>query len=158
MLLPLPVSCLREAEIGRTLYLIGRSCLSLMPLCDSCPKLILSFFFFHRDKYGIYWVNVLDKRPTFCLFQFSSVAQSCLTLYDSMNHSSPGLPVHHQLPEFTQTQVHQVGDAIQPSHPLLSRSPPAPNPSQLQGLFQWVNSLHEVAKLLEFQLQHQSFQ
>ena len=72
MLLPLPVSCLREAEIRRTLYLIGRSCLSLMPLCDSCPKLILSFFF-HRDKYSIYWVNVLDKLPTFCMFQFSSV-------------------------------------------------------------------------------------
>ena len=128
MLLPLPVSCLREAEIGRTLYLIGRSCLSLMPLCDSCPKLILSFFFFHRDKYGIYWVNVLDKRPTFCLFQFSSVAQSCLTLYDSMNHSSPGLPVHHQLPEFTETHVHQV--VMPSSHLILCRPllllPPIP--------------------------------
>ena len=75
-----------------------------------------------------------------------------------MNHSTPGLPVHHQLPEFTQTHVHQVSDTIQPSHPLLSPSPPAPNPSQHQGLFQWVNSLHEVAKVLEFQLQHQSFQ
>ena len=70
----------------------------------------------------------------------------------------PGFPVHHQLPEFTQTHAHQVSDAIQPSHPLLSPSPPAPNPSQHQGLFQWVNSLHEVAKVLEFQLQHQSFQ
>ena len=68
--------------------------------------------------------------------QFSSVAQSCLTLCDPMNQSTPGLPVHHQLPEFTQTHVHQVGDAIQPSHPLLSPSPPAPNPSQHQGLFQ----------------------
>ena len=75
-----------------------------------------------------------------------------------MNHSTPGLPVHHQLPEFTQTHVHQVGGVFQPSHPLLSPSPPAPNPSQHQGLFQWVNSLHEVAKVLEFQLQHQSFQ
>ena len=75
-----------------------------------------------------------------------------------MNRSLPGLPVHHQLLEFTQTHVHQVGDAIQPSHPLSSPSPPAPNPSQHQGLFQWVNSSHEVAKVLEFQLQHPSFQ
>jgi len=84
--------------------------------------------------------------------QFSSVTQSCPTLCDPMNHSTPGLPVHHQLPEFTQTHVHWVGDAIQPSHPLLSSSPPAPNPSQHQSLFQWVNSSHEVAKVLEFQL------
>ena len=92
------------------------------------------------------------------LVQFSSVAQSCLTLCDPMNHSTPGLPVHHQLPEFTQTHVHQVGDAIQPSHPLSSPSLPAHNPSQHQSLFQQVNFSHEVAKLLEFQLQHQSFQ
>ena len=90
--------------------------------------------------------------------QFSSVAQSCLTLCNPMNHSMPGLPVHHQLLEFTQTHVHWVGDAIQPSHPLSSPSPPAPNPSQHQGLFQWVSSSHQVAKVLEFQLQHQSFQ
>ena len=90
--------------------------------------------------------------------QFSSVAQLCLTLCDPVNRSTPGLPVHHQLPEFTQTHVHWVSDAIQPSHPLLSSSPPAPNRSQHQGLFQWVNSSHEVAKVLEFQLQHQSFQ
>ena len=68
--------------------------------------------------------------------QFSSVAQSCPTLCDPINRSMPGLPVHHQLPEFTQTHVHRVGDAIQPTHPLLSPSPPAPNPSQHQGLFQ----------------------
>ena len=84
--------------------------------------------------------------------QFSSVAQSCPTLCDPMNCSMPGFPVHHQLPEFTQTHVHQVGDSIQPSHPLSSPFPPAPNPSQHQSLFQWVNSLHEVAKVLEFQL------
>ena len=68
--------------------------------------------------------------------QFSSVAQSCLTLCDPMNHRMPGLPVHHQLPESTQTQVHQVDDAIQPSHPLSSPSPPAPKPSQHYSLFQ----------------------
>ena len=89
---------------------------------------------------------------------FSSVAQFCPTLADPVNRSTPGLPVHHQLPEFTQTHVHQVSDAIQPSHPLSSPSPPAPNPSQHQGLFHWANSSHEVAKVLEFQLQHQSFQ
>ena len=75
-----------------------------------------------------------------------------------MNHSMPGLLVHHQLLEPIQTYVHRVSDAIQPSHPLSSPSPPAPNPSQHQGLFKWVNSSHEVAKVLEFQLQHQSFQ
>ena len=91
-------------------------------------------------------------------YQFSSVTQSCPTLCDPMNRSMPGLPVHHQLPEFTQTHTHLVGDAIQPSHPLSSPSPPAPNPSQHQGLFQWVNSSHQVAQVLEFQLQHQSFQ
>ena len=68
--------------------------------------------------------------------QFSSVAQWCPTLRDPMNHNTPGLPVHHQLPEFTQTHVHRVRDAIQPSHPLSSPSPPAPNPSQHQSLFQ----------------------
>ena len=86
-------------------------------------------------------------------FQFSqsisSVAQLCPTLCDPMNCTTPGLPVHHQLPEFTQTHVHRVGDAIQPSHPLSSPSP-APNPSQHQSLFQWVNSSHEVAKVREF--------
>ena len=70
------------------------------------------------------------------IFQFSTVAQSCPTLCDPMNRSTPGLPVHHKLPEFTQTHTHRVGDAIQPSHPLSSPSPPAPNPSQNQGLFQ----------------------
>ena len=71
---------------------------------------------------------------TLLIIQFSSVTQSCPTLCDPMNHSTPGLPVHHQLPEFTQTNVHRVRDAIQPSHPLSSPSPPAPNPSQHQSL------------------------
>jgi len=91
-------------------------------------------------------------------FQFSSVTQSCLTLCDPMDCSTPGLPVYHQLPEFTQTHVNWVGDAIQPSHPLSSPSPPAFNLSQYQGLFQGFSSSHQVAKVLEFQLQHQSFQ
>ena len=84
--------------------------------------------------------------------QFSSVAQSCPTLCDPMNPSMPGLPVHHHLLEFTQTHVHRARDAIQPSHPRSSPSPPAPNPSQHQSLFQLVNSSHQVAKVLEFQL------
>ena len=78
--------------------------------------------------------------------QFSSV-QSRPTLCDPMNCSMPGLPVHHQLPEFTQTHVHRVGDAIQPSHPLSSPSPPALNLSQHQGLLKWVSSSHQVANL-----------
>ena len=90
--------------------------------------------------------------------QFSSVTQSWPTLYNSMDCSTPGLPVHHQLPEFTQPHVHWVGDAIQPSHPLSTPSPPALKLSQHQGLFRWVSSLHQVAKVLEFQLQHQSLQ
>ena len=89
---------------------------------------------------------------------YSSVAQTCLTPCDPMDCSMPGLPVHHQLQEFIQTHVHWVSDAIQPSHPLSSPSPPAFNFSQHQGLFQWVSSLHQVAKVLQFQLQHQSFQ
>ena len=80
------------------------------------------------------------------------------TLCDPMDCSLRGFPVHHQLPESTQTHVHQVNDAIQLSHPLLSASPSTFNLSQCQGLFQWVGSLHQVAKVLEFQLQHQSFQ
>ena len=76
----------------------------------------------------------------------------------AMGCSTPGLPVHHQLPELTQTHLHCTGDAIQPSHPLSSPSPPAFNLSQHQGLFQWVSSSHQVAKELEFQLLHQSFQ
>ena len=79
--------------------------------------------------------------------QFSSVAQSCPTLCDPMNRSTPGLPVYHQLPEFTQTHVQRVSDAIQPSHPGSPPSPPAPKPSQHQSLFQSVNSLHEVVPL-----------
>ena len=90
--------------------------------------------------------------------KFSSVTQSCPTLCDPMNCSMPGLPDHHQLLEFTQTYVHWVSDAIQPSHPLSSPSPPAFNLSQHQGLFHWVSSAHQVAKVLEFQLQRQSFQ
>ena len=113
------------------------------PRCPPADELIRKLWYIYTMEYSV---------------QFNSVTQSCLTLCDPMNHSTPGLPVHHQLLEFTHTHVHWVNDAIQPSHPLSSPSPPAPNPSKHQGLFQWVNSSHEVAKVLEFQLQHQSFQ
>ena len=90
--------------------------------------------------------------------QFSSVAQSCLNLCDPMDCRTPSFPVHHQLPELTQTHVRRVSDAIQPSHPLSSASPPTFNLSQHQGLFQLVRFSYHVAKVLELQLQHQSFQ
>ena len=110
----------------------------------------------HTGNLILYHWATRELSPYFqCLFssvQFSSVTQSCPTLCDPMNRSMPGLPVHHHLPEFTQTHIHWVGDAIQPSHPLSSPFPPAPNPSQHQSLFQWVNSSHQVAKVLEFQL------
>ena len=112
--------------------------------CILCPQ-IFYYYFSHPMR------NI-----TFVVF--SSVAQSCPTLCDPMDCSMPGFPVHHQLPELTQTHIHRVSDAIQPSHPLSSPSPPAFNLSQHQGLFQWVSSSHQVAKILEFQLQHQSFQ
>ena len=145
--------------LGQWLYSLG------------CSKLLLPWYTYNTIRMHSYNL-IFQELHLFnhhvsngCLFslqsklqgQFSSV-QLCPTLCDPMNHGTPGLPVHHQIPEFTQTHVHQVGDAIQPSHPLSSPSPPAPNPSQHQGLFQWVNSSHEVAKVLEFQLQHQSFQ
>ena len=110
----------------------------------ACP----SIFHFKSDRQHCEVNNI----------QFSSVAQSCLTLCDPMDCSTPGLPVHHQLPEFTQTHIHWVSDAIQPSHPLSSLSCPAFDLSQHQGLFQWVTSWHQVAKVLDSQLQHQSFQ
>ena len=101
------------------------------------------------------WLRCNHLQDAFSLHfyhtQFSSVTQSCPTLCDPMNRSTPGLPVHHQFPEFTQTHVHRVSEAIQPSHPLSSPSPSASNASQHQSLFQWVNSSHEVAKVLEFQ-------
>jgi len=116
-------------------------CLVLLQICHviyiTISRSVLKLF-----KLGFYTFSV----------QFSSVAQSSPTLCDPMNRSTPGLPVHHQLPEFTQTHVHRVRDAIQPSNLLSSPSPPALNPSQLQSIFQWVNSSHEVAKVLEFQL------
>ena len=101
---------------------------------------LILFFFMTSTKIGVQLITLLlytfSYKYIYIIHQFSSVTQSCPTLCNPMNRSTPGLPVHHQFPEFTQTHVHQVGDAIQPSHPLSSPSPPAPNPSQHQSLFQ----------------------
>jgi len=121
--------------------------------CSSCNLMFSRNLMFSQNPNFKILIGV-----RFFQVQFSSVTQLCPTLCDPMNHSMPGLPVHHQLPEFTQTHIHRVSDAIQPSHLLSSPSPPAPNPSQHQSLFQWVNSSHEVTKVLEFQLEHHSFQ
>ena len=133
----------------------------------------MSFFFFllpwwnlnlpislHWSDIWILFLNLCNSDTVYFwnMIPFSSVTQSCQTLCDSRDCSTLGFPVHHQLPESTQTHVHWVGDAIQPSRPLSSPSPPAPNLSQHQGLFQWVSSSHQVAKILEFQHQHQSLQ
>ena len=103
-------------------------------------------------------LKLAQPKATLHNYSVQSSHSVSLTLCDPMDYSMPGLPVHHQLPEFTQTHVHWVSDAIQPSQPLLSPSPPAFNLSPNQGLFKWVSSSHQVAKVLEFQLQHQSFQ
>ena len=130
-----------------------QSCLTLCDTMDSSPP----GSSVHRILQAriLEWVAISFSYlflPFIDQLQFSSVPQSCLIHCDPMDCSIPGLPVHCQLLEFTQTHVHWVSDAIQPSHPLSSPSPPAPNPSQHQSLFQWVNSLHEVAIVLEFQL------
>ena len=103
------------------------------------------------------WPHRLQHFRLPCPPLFPSSVHSRPTLWDPMNHSTLGLPVHHQLLESTQTHVRCISDATQPTHPLLSPSPTALNLSQHQGLFRWVSSSHQVAKVLEFQLQHQSF-
>ena len=114
--------------------------------------------FFRGSSWPKVWTWVYGSLDASYWVQFSLVTQLCPTLCNPMNRSTRSLPVHHQLPEFAQTHVDWVGDAIQPSHPLSSPSPPVFNLSQHQGLFKWVSSSHQVAKVLEFQLQHQSFQ
>ena len=125
-------------------------------LLTNSKLIILNIFHHGRSPIFPYcyrvwlWRWIFLPCPQFCLHlhpsvQFSSVAQSCLNLCDPMNHRTPGLPVHHQLPEFTQTHIHWVSDAIQPSHPLSSPFPPAPKPSEHQSFFQWVNSSHDMA-------------
>ena len=156
---------------------------NLWEICYSLKKLIKASVcacawclwtdraFWHIFEYCVYWIpqtpmwwRILVPRSAGSLntqkgaVQFSSVAQSCPTLCNPMDCSTPGFPVHHQFLKLAQTHIHQVVDAIQPSHPLSSPSPPAFNLSQIQGLFKWVSSSHQVAKVLAFQLQHRSFQ
>ena len=123
--------------------LVAQSCLTLWNPMDCSLT--------GSSVHGLFQARILEW------VQFSSVAQLCPTLCDPMDSSTPVLLVHHQIPEFTQTHVHWVSDAIQPSHPLSSPSLPAFNLSQHHGLFKWVRSSHKMAKVLEFQLQHQSF-
>ena len=137
-----PVDCSAQAPLSmvfpRQEYWSGLPCSSpgIFPIQRSNPRLL------HPLHCGWILYPLSHIGSQICVsvqlssVQFSSVAQLCLTLCNPMNHSTPGLPVHHQLPEFTQTHVHRVSDAIQPSHPLSSPSPPAPNPSQHQSLFQ----------------------
>ena len=119
---------------------------------------IYSWQEFHRSNATLFSVHHTEIHNTeykrFCC----SVAKSCWTLCNHMDCSTPGFPVLHYLPEFAQTHVHWVGGAIQPSNPLLPSPPPAFSLSQHQGLFQWISSSHQVAKVLELKLQHQSFQ
>ena len=136
--------------------------------------MLLSFFIlkwsFPQSVLSVHHMIALEAKriiKMFALFvfprikimvQFSSITQSCPTVCDPTNHSTPGLPIHPELLESTQIHVHWVSDAVQPSHPLSSPSSPALNLSQHQGLFQGVSSSHEVVKVSEFQLQHRSFQ
>ena len=129
---------------------VRKWCLQLLNFLWNFEHNIVSLIWSLFNISSDFWL--LNYNHCFYYLQFSSVAQLCPTLCDPRNCSTPGLPVHHNLPEITETHVHWDSDAIQPSHPLLSPFPPAPNPSQHQSLFQWVNSLHEVAKVLEFQL------
>ena len=160
--------------------LVAQSCLTLCDLMDCNPPdssilwisqtrilewLAIPFYrrlFQPRDQTrvshiaGRFFTNWATTEALL-VYQFSSVAQLCPILCNPMDCSIPGFPVHHELPKLTQTHVYWVGDAIQPSHPLLSPSPSVFNDSQNQGLFKWVSFLPQVAKVLEFQLQHQSF-
>ena len=130
-------------------------CTGLINIFDPC-----CFFAWNicLKKFCHCWKWSLKRNCLSTLTITSTVTQSCPTLCDTMDCSTPGLPVHCQLSELAQTHVHWVSDAIQPSHPLSSPSSPVFNLSQHQGFFQWVSSSHQVAKILEFQHQHQSFQ
>ena len=137
VLLPVPVLFLRAQPMFRP----------LLHWTNTHSAFSTKFSLFGAKKNCIFCLCFL---ASLWLCQFSSVARLCPTLCNPMNRTTPGLPVHHRLPKFTQTHVHFVGDAIQPSHPLSSTSPPALNLSQRQGLFKWVSSAHQVAKVLEF--------
>ena len=125
-------------------------------ICLTFTSLQLQFYNSYSYSYACFRGDIFNLIKH--ISSVSSVAQLWLTLCDPMDCSTPGSPVHHQRTEFTQTHLNCVSDAIQPFHPLSFPSPPAFNFAQHQGLFKWVSSSHQVAKVLEFQLQHQSFQ
>ena len=164
----LQLSCSVVSDSATSWTAARQACLSITnsgACSDSCP--LSSWYHPTISSSVVPFSSYLQSFPAsgsfpmtllFASVQFSSVTQLCLTLCDPMNHSMPGLPVHHQLLEFTQTHVHRVGDAIQPSHPLSSPSTPAFDLSQHQSLFHWDGSSHQVAKVLELQLQRLSFQ
>ena len=153
----------RKGIYGKSLYFPLNFTANLK--IESIKQLYIqhNIYIIYREWNTEICLNIEEShKHTYCTIAFilfSSIQSlSHVRLWDPMNCSSPGLPVHHQLLEFTYTHVHWVSDAIQPSHPLLSPSPPALNLAQHQGLFQWVSSSHQVAKVLEFQLQNQSHQ
>ena len=147
---PIPLLCDVGLSISKLLPVEHVQCLGLRCYAHSDEA---------HTFYSHIFLECLDFTQTFVLVEISSVQSlSCVRLCDSMDGSTQGLPVHHQLFQLSQTHVHGVSDAIQPSRPLSSPSPPTFNLSQYQGLFQWVSSSHWVAKVLKFQLQHQSFQ
>ena len=177
-LLAIYISSLKKCLFNSLAHFLIRLYFFLVVVCYLCICILswsdISFtaIFFHSvDCLFILLISFATRRViTWCIsfvylfssffsLKFSSVQLlSRVWLCNPMNRSTSGVPVHHQLPGYTQIHVHSVGDAIQPSHPLLSTSPHALNFSQHQGLFQWVSSSHQVAKVLQFQLQQQSFQ
>ena len=156
-----------KSRTGPVAFLLGSEQTPLNPCnLEESGNGVNGIAFFHllrqcTRKYTFFLKRSWNALLIFFLIlkiQFSSVTQSCLTLCHPMDCSTPGLPVHHHLLELTQTHVFWVSDATQPSHALSSPLPPAFNLPHNQGLFQWVSSSHQVAKVLEFELQHQSFQ
>ena len=136
--------------------LIFLSCKSLF--WDKGPLISFSTDLCQLCGWSYRWVCLMVAEGQFLVWPVQFSSSVIPTICDPMDWCMPSLPVHHQLPEFTQIHVHWIGDAIQPSHPLLLPSPPTFNLLQHQGLYKWVSSSHQVAKVLEFQLQHQSFQ
>ena len=141
-----PFGLLAFSHLSHHLELFLPSCLPFLHRCQT-----------NTAVWGLFLPT--HPPPSVIFHHFSSVTESwIMSYYDPMDYTMSGFPVHDQLQELTQTRVHRDCDAIQISHPLLSSSPPAFSPSQYQGLVQWVSSLHQLAKVLELQLQHQSFQ
>ena len=156
-LIATPWTAARQASLSSTLSQSLLKVMSTELVMVSNHLILCCPFLNHSQHQDIFQVGGKKKHQESDSVQFSSVAQSCLSLCDPMGCNMPGLPLHHKLTKFTQTHVHRVSDTIQPSHSLSSPSP-AFSLSQYQGLIKWVISLHQVAKVLEFQLQHQSFQ